>query len=134
MSTLTAQPTAPSRALNYTLWAVQIGLALAFFMAGQMKAFTPTADLVARGMDFAGQHPGLAVFIGVAEMAGAAGLILPMATRVLPRLTAVAAAALTLVMVLAAGFHLMRAEYAGLIAPVVLGGLSAFVAWGRRAA
>ena len=131
MSTLTAQPTR-SRALHYTLWGAQILLALAFAMAGQMKAFTPIADLVAAGMTFAGENPGLARFIGFAELAGAAGLILPMLTGVKPRLTALAGAALALVMVLAAGFHLMRGELGGLAAPVVLGGLAAFVAWGRK--
>jgi hypothetical protein len=69
--------------------------------------------------------------IGVCELLGAVGLILPSATRVLPVLTPVAASALTLVMVLAAGTHFSYGELPVIGVNVVLGGLAAFVAWGR---
>jgi hypothetical protein len=70
-------------------------------------------------------------FIGIAELVGALGLILPAATRVKPFLTPVAAGALALVMLLAAGTHAMYGEMPAMIPVVVLGAMSAFVAWGR---
>lgn len=127
-----ASPQSPSSALHKGLWVVQGLLALAFLAAGMMKIATPLAELQAQdGMAWASRVPeGLIPFIGVSEVLGAVGLILPSLLRIAPKLTGVAAAALTLVMVLAAGEHLMAGEY--MIVPnVVLGGLAAFVAWGR---
>jgi hypothetical protein len=71
------------------------------------------------------------VLIGVCELLGAIGLVVPAATRVLPALTPVAASALALVMVLAAGTHFSYGEFPVIGVNVVLGGLAAFVAWGR---
>ena len=52
----------------------------------------------------------LAQVIGLSEMLGALGLVLPAATGILPWLTPVAAIALALVMLLAVGFHMLRGE------------------------
>jgi hypothetical protein len=71
-------------------------------------------------------------FIGVAELAGALGLILPAATRIQPRLTALAAVGLATMMALAIPFHLMRGETGAIVFNLVLGSLAAFVAWGRE--
>ena len=71
--------------------------------------------------------------IGVAELLGALGLILPAATRVKPMLTPLAASGLATVTLLAAIFHISRGELGALPIPLVLGGLAAFVAWGRAA-
>jgi hypothetical protein len=56
---------------------------------------------------------------------------LPAATRIAPKLTPLAAAALALVMVLGAGTHLAYGEAKSVVGNVVIGGLAAFVAWGR---
>ena len=69
--------------------------------------------------------------IGLAEVLGALGLVLPAATRIRPRLTALAAAALALDMVVATLFHLVRGEFSMLPATLILGAALAFVAWGR---
>jgi hypothetical protein len=74
---------------------------------------------------------GLVRFIGASELAGALGLILPAATRIKPSLTPLAASGLIVVMVLAAAFHASRGELQALPINFVLGGLAAFVAWGR---
>ncbi|MEO0324790.1 MAG: DoxX family protein [Myxococcota bacterium] len=123
---------APSGALHIVLWVVQVLLAAAFLMAGAMKLTTPSADLVAQGMTWVESFPAfLPTFAGVVEVLGALGLVLPSATRVQPKLTVYAAAGLVLVMVVAAGIHISIGE-ASMIAPnIVLGGLAAFVAWGR---
>ncbi|MEZ4301324.1 MAG: DoxX family protein [Polyangiaceae bacterium] len=121
----------PSRALHISLWVAQILLALVFGMAGAMKTFTPLADL-AKSMPLAAIAPAALVrFIGISELAGALGLILPAATRIKPWLTPLAAGALFVVMVLAIGFHASRGEMQALPVNVVLGALAAFVAWGR---
>ena len=62
------------------------------------------------------------------------GLALPSALRIAPRLTGAAAVGLLVVMVLAAGTHLMNGQASHVPVNVVLGGLSAFVAWGRLSA
>lgn len=119
-----------SKALNAGLWVSQVMLAAAFGMAGAMKITTPIATL-SQNMNWVADLPLLVRFIGAAELAGALGMLLPSLTRIQPRLTALAGAGLTLVMVLASGFHVMRGEFGALPITFVLGGLAAFVAWGR---
>jgi len=117
--------------MKIALWIVQILLAFAFGAAGAFKAFTPHAQL-AEAMPWVLDAPvWLPTFIGVAEIAGALGLILPAATRIKPQLTPLAAIGLVIVMVLAMGFHLSRGEFAMVPPNVVLALLAGFVAYGR---
>lgn len=119
------------KGLHLSLWVAQVVLALAFAMAGFPKVAKSLAD-VSQSVPFAATLPGLLVrFIGVSELAGAVGLILPALTRIKPVLTAWAGAGLTTVMVLASLFHLSRGEVDKLPVTVVLGGIAAFIAWGR---
>jgi putative oxidoreductase len=118
--------------LHRGLWVVQVLLALAFGMAGVMKVSLPVADLAAKGLAWTTAVPeGLVRFIGASELAGAIGLLVPAATRIRPGLTALAGLGLVLVMVLASAFHVSRGELQALPINLVLGGLAAFVAWGR---
>ena len=120
-----------SKTWNVALWIVQVLLAELFLMAGSMKATAPMADLVAK-MGWPGDvPPWLVRFIGASEMAGALGLLLPAATRILPALTPLAAVGLTTVMTLAALFHLSRGEAKAMSFALIRGAASAFVAWGR---
>jgi hypothetical protein len=73
----------------------------------------------------------LFVLIGVCEFLGGAGLILPAMTGVKPKLTPFAAFGLTLVMILAAIFHMRRADYNFPPINPGLGGVAAFIAYGR---
>ena len=131
MSTVASAAAAPSRALHFGLWAVQGLLAFAFLGAGVMKTTTPHAELAAM-MPWAADAPTwLPRFIGASELAGAAGLVLPAALRVLPVLTPVAAGALAFVMVLAAATHLAYGEIGAVVPNAVLFSLALFVAWGR---
>jgi DoxX-like family len=110
--------------MSITLWIMQILLAAMFAFAGGRKLVSEEAK----------KHLGrtLAIFIGAAEVAGAIGLIAPLATGILPQLTAVAAVSLAAVMVLAAGYHLRRGDGARQTTPaLVLLLLTAFVAYGR---
>lgn len=136
MSTIASNaPLAPapagSKVLHVSLWGTQLVLAALFGMAGFMKTTAPIAVLTAK-MVWPGAVPeGLVRFIGVAELAGAVGLVLPALTRIKPLLTPIAAVGLVLVMALAVPFHLSRGEAHALAVNVPLGALAAFVAWGR---
>lgn len=117
---------AESRGLNIALWIAQVLLAAAFLMSGGIK-FVMSADQLAQ----AHMSPLLVRFIGLCEVAGALGVLLPAATRVRPMLTPLAALGLLVIMVLAFALHLSRGEMNHLPPPLVLGALAAFVAWGR---
>ena len=113
---------------NRALWIVQGLLAALFLFAGGMKLITPVAVL-----SLMSPFPGEFIrFIGVCEVLGALGLILPYALRILPGLTALAAAGLVVIMVGATVSTL--AIGGGLLAlpTLVLGVLAALVAYGRR--
>jgi len=112
--------------IRVALWVAQVALATSFLLAAQMKLSMPAADLTGTGIPV-----GLTRFIGVVELLGAVGLILPAITRVYPMLTVLAAGGLTTVMVLASGFHLARGEYSSLVVTIALGLMAVFVAWGR---
>jgi hypothetical protein len=110
---------------------VQALLALVYGMGGTLKAALPIAALTARWGWPASLPPALVRFIGTAELAGALGLILPAATRILPRLTPTAAVGLVVLQILAMLFHLSRGEAFVLPINFVLAALAVFVAWGR---
>ncbi len=117
--------------MRIALWIVQSLLAFAFLAAGFMKATVPLAELATQ-MAWVESFPAFAVrLIGVAEIAGALGLILPSITRIKPVLTPIAAAALVVLMIGGAGTHLVLGEAAMMPPSIVLGTLAAFVAWGR---
>jgi len=120
--------------LNIALWVVQVLLAVAFFFAGFGKATRPLAELN-QNMAWTTAVPlPLTRFIGVCEMLGAIGLLVPALARIMPRLTSLAALGLALIMALAAVFHLFRGEYPFILPNVILGGLAVFIAWGRSKA
>ncbi|MNT38241.1 hypothetical protein D3C72_1744270 [compost metagenome] len=130
MATHVSNAPAPSKGWTIGLWTVQVLVALMFGMAGFMKSTQPIEALAAN-MPWVASMPALVRFIGIAELLGAIGMILPAATRILPLLTPAAGGGLATIMVLAAIFHLTRGEFSGIVANVVLGLLAAFVAWGR---
>jgi putative oxidoreductase len=117
--------------MNIALWVVQVLLAIMFLLAGFPKAFQPI-DTVAKRLAWAKQIPAWLVrFIGIAELLGAVGLILPALTHIVPSLTAIAAVGLVLAMVCAIIFHISRKEYPNISVGVILLVLAAFVAYGR---
>jgi putative oxidoreductase len=115
--------------MKIALWIVQALLAVAFLASGAMKLFA-FDQLAASAPALANQH-GLVIFIGIAELAGAIGLILPRLTGMLPVLTTWAAVGLATIMVLATGLHLMQHEYSHVVVTVALLALAAFVVYGR---
>jgi hypothetical protein len=113
------------------LWLIQVLLAAAFVFSGGMKLILPVENLAKR-MTWANGYALIGVrFIGLAELLGGIGLLLPPITGVDPWLTPVAAACLGFVMLLAAIFHVARREISKLPPSVVLGVLATFAAYGR---
>lgn len=121
--------------LNGGLWALQILWGFFFAGSGFGKVLLYDSVLYAEAPRavawYAAVPQPLIVVIGVCEVLGGIGLILPALTRVRPKLTPLAAAGLALTMILAAGFHLMRGEYALVPANLMLAAVSAFIAAGR---
>ena len=118
--------------MKYVLGTLQVLLALVFLMAGVTKIITPAADLVAM-MSWVASVPAAAVpVIGVLEVAGALGLILPWLTGIQPGLVRLAASGLVLTMIGAVITHLAIGEpIAQAIPALVLGILAGIVAYGR---
>ena len=119
--------------MNVGLWIVQALLAAAYLFAGAMKSTQPI-DNLGKSMPWVKSVPsGLVRFIGVVEVLGAIGLILPLLTGILPWLTIAAAVGLVLVQICAAYFHLSRGEVSVLPINLILLILAAFVVYGRLA-
>ena len=117
--------------MNVFLWIVQGLLAVMFVMAGLMKASQPKEKLAA-SLPWVESFPlGVVRFIGVAELLGGIGLILPAVTGTAPILTPVAAVGLAVTMALAAVWHGRRKEFSAIGFNAVLLILSVVVAWGR---
>lgn len=117
---------------NIGLWVAQIALALLYAMSVYMKLLLSPAEMVQMGLAWAENAPlALVRFIGFAELAGVIGLILPAATRILPKLTVHAAMGLLAIQVLAIPFHAFRGEFAALPFNLIYLGLAVLIIWGR---
>ncbi len=113
--------------MTRALWIVQGLLALIFLFAGGVKLVLPLEQLTGPI-----PLPGLFVrFIGVAEVLGAIGMILPGLLHIRPGLTPLAAAGLVIIMIGATALGLMSGDVVATLIPLVVGLLSAFVAYGR---
>src|SRR5436190_22891572 len=113
--------------MTYALWIVQALLALLFLFAGGVKLVLPLEELT-KQMPLPGPF---VRFIGVAEVLGAIGLILPGLLRIRPGLTPLAAAGLVIIMI---GATVVTMTYMGVamaLFPLVVGLLAVFVAYGR---
>lgn len=118
--------------MNIILWILQVLLGLAFVAAGFSHGFRSEQMKEQAGGQWVSAVPrGLLSFIAICEFLGGFGVILPAVTGILPWLTPLAAAGLAVVMLLAAGFHLIRREYPNIAFNLVLFALAAFVAVGR---
>ena len=113
------------------LWITQGLLAAIFLMAGANKLFQSIPEL-AKMLPWVTETPEVLVrFIGLSEVLGALGLILPSALRIKPVLTPLAGLGLALVMIFAALFHFNRGETANIGANFAFVALALFVSWGR---
>jgi len=122
---------ADNRYLSAGLWLAQIAVALVFAASGLTKLFMPIADLTAM-MTWPGDYPlSLVRAIGLVDLLGGAGVLLPSLTRIRPRLAVLAAGGCVLLQMLAIGFHASRGEFSVLPLNLVLLPLCVLVLWGR---
>jgi uncharacterized membrane protein YphA (DoxX/SURF4 family) len=118
--------------MNVFLWVLAGLLAAVFLVAGALKLARTKPQLASAGQGWVEQFPpGTIKLIGVLEVAGAAGLILPAALNIAPILTPIAAVGLILVMAGAVVTHARRHEIPNVATNIVLAVLAAVVAWGR---
>ena len=122
------KPITPTKRLNVVLWVFQALLALVFLAHGWMM-LAPPAEIVDQ-MN-AAMSRGLQVFIGVSEVLAAVGLTLPGIARIATGLVPAAAGGLVIIMVLATGFHIVRAEISSAVITAVLLALAGFVTYAR---
>ncbi|TQS46488.1 DoxX family protein [Cryptosporangium phraense] len=117
--------------MNVVLWVVAGLVAAAFLFSGSFKLALTHEKYVA-AQAWAADAPSWAPrAIGVLEVLGAIGVVLPAAVDVAPALVPVAAAGLAVVMLGAVAMHVVRREYAALVPSGVLLVLALVVAWGR---
>src|SRR5919109_2331046 len=113
--------------MNMALWIVQGLLALLFLFAGGVKLVLPVEEMTSQM-----PLPGWFLrFIGVCEVLGAIGLTLPWLLRIRPGLTPLAAAGLVIIMIGATVLTLASGDIVMALIPLLVGILSAFVAYGR---
>jgi uncharacterized membrane protein len=119
--------------MNIALWITAALLALFFAAAGFMKTFRPVAEI--RKMPWAATMPEASIrLIGIAELLGAVGLNVPLATNIAPILTPIAAVCLAILMFGAARTHQKLGDPRSAVATtLVLAALALVVAVGRLA-
>ena len=117
--------------MNGTLWALQGLLALVFLVTGAIKIVLPKERLAAQMGWVENVSQPVVRLIGVVEILGAMGLILPSLTGIMPWLTPLAAAGLALTMVGASSTHYRRNELSRIGLTAVLLVMTLFVAVGR---
>lgn len=118
--------------LSLWLWIATALLALPYLMIGIMKATRPI-PVLAKMIRWPGDVPPAFVrTIGVSEILGALGLVLPIVTGILVVLAPVAAVCLGLIQILAIGFHAIRGETRQTLAiNLAFLALASIVAWGQ---
>ena len=113
--------------MNVALWIAQALLAAVFLFAGGMKLVVPVEEMTQQ-MTIPGWFLRI---LGVVEVLGGIGVLLPWLLGIRPGLTPLAAAGLVIVMIGAVAVTLATADVATALIPLVVGLLAAFVAYGR---
>jgi uncharacterized membrane protein YphA (DoxX/SURF4 family) len=122
-----------SKPRNAALWVVQVLLAALFLFAGSTKLLLPIEVLTSMGSPNQIVLPGWFIrFIGMAEVLGAIGLILPRLLKIRPQLAVLAATGLVIIMIGATSLTFAADGFAPALFPMVVGVLAGSVAYGRR--
>ena len=118
--------------MNTIFWLLQALTAAVFMYSGINKSIYSEQTLVTKGQTGVEGLPLASIrFIGVIEIIGAIGLILPAALKILPKLTMISATGFVIIMILAARVHYKRAEPRCVVNNLILLGLCAAIAWYR---
>lgn len=123
--------TISNKGLNIALWITQILLAALYLMTSSSKLFQPIEEVAKMAPWVTDTPAGLVRFIGLCELLGVVGLLLPSILRIQPKLTVFAAIGLALLQVLAAGFHISRGETSVIGMNILLIAMAVFIFWGR---
>jgi len=132
MSTRVHEAAPPRRRYRIALWVMQWMLGISLIAAGVVKLALPFDQAVSM-FPWAADVPVLFTVTSVLDVLGGLGVILPALTRILPRVTVVAAVGVVLLMLSAVVFYLLRGEPAEIVANLVLAAIAAVIAWGRLA-
>lgn len=117
--------------MNTALWIVQIVLALVFVVTGGLKLVLPLDKIAERMGKKDGFSPRVMRIIGLLEVMGAVGIVLPAWTEILPWLTPLSAGGLMLTMVGAAFENVRHKHFPMIMLNFLLGVLAIFVIYGR---
>lgn len=115
---------------NVVLWVLQWVFGIYFVAIGVMHFVVPEG-LPAMMEWMYELNDTMHIIIGIAEILGGLGLILPSVTRIRPELTVYAAAGLVLIMAGAVVYHAGRGEGASIVNNVIIAGLVAVIGYGR---
>ena len=118
------------RRRNVTLWIAQVALSCLFLFAGGMKLVVPS-EALAMPVPL---PAGFLRLIGVAEVFGAVGLVLPGLLRIHEELTPLAASGLVIIMAGATVITALGGTIAPAVVPLLLGVVAAAIAFSRRQA
>jgi uncharacterized membrane protein len=117
--------------MSVVLWVAQGLLVLLFLFSGSRKLLLSRARIVEQIQSLVDLPLWSIRLIGILEVAGALGLVLPMVTGIATWLTPLAAAGLVLTMVGAMLLHALRREPREMLVNFVILAFAVFVAWGR---
>jgi uncharacterized membrane protein YphA (DoxX/SURF4 family) len=118
--------------MNTALWIFQSLLAVLFLYSGIQKSIYSEQKLVAAGQTgVEGLPAGLIRFIGVSEILGTIGIILPMLLHILPILTIIAVIGFAVIMILAGIIHYKRHEPKNVLINCVIFLICLFIVYGR---
>ncbi len=117
--------------MNTILWIAQSLLAAMFTAGGLFKIFVPKDKLIAN-QPFVENFSSIQIkLIGLAEVLGAIGIIVPLATGIIPILTPIAAIGLCTIMILAIRIHFLRKETAKVVVIMTMVVITSFIAYER---
>lgn len=118
--------------MNIVLWILQSIMAAAFMFSGINKSIFSEQQLVAKGQTGVEGLPMPFIrFIGISEILGAVGIILPLLLHILPILTAFSAIGFAIIMVPAAVIHYKRHEYRNVMTNCIFFLVCVFIAYFR---
>lgn len=118
--------------MNITLWILQTLMAILFINSGISKSTLGIPALMAKGQTGVEKLPIPFIrFIGISEILGSMGLILPELLHFAPKLTVISAICLGFIMVPASLIHYLRKEYKTVIGNCAVLAICLFIAYGR---
>lgn len=118
--------------MNTILWIGQALLAVIFLFSGINKSIFTERELIDKGQTgVVGLQDKVIHFIGITEILGAVGIVIPWLTGIWPALTPAAGICLAILMLLAAPIHYRLKEFGNVAINIVIFIMAVLVAWGR---